>query len=220
MFISTVDIHLQHQIRMSREEALAEAVKWVRYGRQQLGRDAELEFSAMDATRSDPDYLLRVVEAVVEAGATTVNLPDTVGYAMPTSSATLIKRGRGPASARVPSSASTATTTWVSPSANTLAAMQAGARQVEVTINGIGERAGNAALEEVVMALAHAPGVLRGAQHGRRHRADRARQPPRQLPHRASPSSPTRPSSAATPSRTSRASTRTACSRTRSPTRS
>ena len=83
VFISTSEIHLQHQIRMTREEALAEAVKWVRYGRQHLGRDAELEFSAMDATRSDPEYLLQVCEAVVEAGATTVNIPDTVGYAMP-----------------------------------------------------------------------------------------------------------------------------------------
>ena len=92
VFISTSDIHLQHQIRMSREDALAEAVKWVRYGRQQLGRDAELEFSAMDATRSDPDYLMQVVEAVVEAGATTSTCPDTVGYAMPSEFGPLIRR--------------------------------------------------------------------------------------------------------------------------------
>ena len=92
VFISTSEIHLQHQIRMTRDEALAEAVRWVRYGREQLGRDAELEFSAMDATRSDPDYLMQVVEAVVEAGATTVNLPDTVGYAIPSEFGPLIRR--------------------------------------------------------------------------------------------------------------------------------
>ncbi len=153
VFISTSEIHLQHQIRMSREEALAEAVKWVRYGRQQLGRDAELEFSAMDATRSDPEYLLQVCEAVVEAGATTVNIPDTVGYAIPTEFGPLIGRiveriGRDAVvSVHCHDDLGLAV-------ANTLAAIEHGARQVEVTINGLGERAGNAALEEVVMALA------------------------------------------------------------------
>ena len=114
VFISTSEIHLQHQIRMTREEALAEAVRWVRYGREQLGRDAELEFSAMDATRSDPDYLMQVVEAVVEAGATTVNLPDTVGYAIPSEFGPLIRRAVDLVGSRR-SSASTATTTWAWP---------------------------------------------------------------------------------------------------------
>jgi 2-isopropylmalate synthase len=156
VFISTSEIHLQHQIRMSREEALAEAVKWVRYGREQLGRDAELEFSAMDATRSDPEYLLQVCEAVVEAGATTVNIPDTVGYAIPSEFGALVGRvkerigGQAVISVHCHNDLGLAT-------ANTLAAVQAGARQVEVTINGLGERAGNASLEEVVMALRTRP---------------------------------------------------------------
>ncbi len=175
VFISTSDIHLEHQIRMSREEALAEAVKWVRYGRAQLGRDAELEFSAMDATRSDPDYLMQVVEAVVEAGATTVNLPDTVGYAMPTEFGPLIGRAVDLVGSSAVISVHCHDDLGLAV-ANTLTAIQAGARQVEVTINGLGERAGNAALEEVVMALADA---LRRARrpHHRRRDASRSRPP-------------------------------------------
>jgi len=165
VFISTSEIHLQHQIRMSREEALAEAVKWVRYGREQLGRDAELEFSAMDATRSDPEYLLQVCEAVVAAGATTVNIPDTVGYAVPTEFGPLIRRvveriGRDAVvSVHCHNDLGLAV-------ANSLAAVQNGARQVECTINGLGERAGNAALEEVVMALATRGAALDGHTTG------------------------------------------------------
>jgi 2-isopropylmalate synthase len=165
VFISTSEIHLQHQIRMTREEALAEAVRWVRYGRAQLGRDAELEFSAMDATRSDPDYLLQVCEAVVEAGATTVNIPDTVGYAIPTEFGPLIRRiveriGRDAVvSVHCHDDLGLAV-------ANTLTAIQNGARQVEVTINGLGERAGNAALEEVVMALATRGPAMGGQTSG------------------------------------------------------
>ncbi len=165
VFISTSEIHLQHQIRMSREDALAEAVRWVRYGRQQLGRDAELEFSAMDATRSDPDYLMQVVEAVVEAGATTVNLPDTVGYAIPTEFGPLIKRAVDLVGRDAVISVHCHNDLGLAVS-NTLAAIMAGARQVEVTINGIGERAGNAALEEVVMALATRSGALGGHTTG------------------------------------------------------
>src|SRR5690349_24496862 len=156
VFISTSDIHLQHQLRMSREATLAEAVKWVRYGREQLGRDAEIEFSAMDATRSDHEYLMQVYAAVVEAGATTVNIPDTVGYAIPSEFGALV--------GRVVDLVGDAATVSVHchndlglATANTLAAVQAGARQVEVTINGLGERAGNASLEEVVMALRTRP---------------------------------------------------------------
>ena len=156
MFIATSDIHLKHKLRLSRDEALAEAVRWVRYGREALGPDAEIEFSAEDASRTDVDFLLKVYEAVVDAGATTVNIPDTVGYAIPASSA----RSSGESST---SSARDATVSVHChndlglATANTLAAVQAGARQVEVTINGLGERAGNASLEEVVMALRTRP---------------------------------------------------------------
>jgi 2-isopropylmalate synthase len=156
VFIATSDIHLKHKLRMDRDAALAEAVKWVRHGRKALGRDVEIEFSAEDASRTDLDYLLRVYEAVVDAGATTVNIPDTVGYAIPAEFGRLV--------GRVVELVGSAATVSVHchndlglATANTLAAVQAGARQVEVTINGLGERAGNASLEEVVMALRTRP---------------------------------------------------------------
>ena len=157
LFIATSDIHLTHKLRTTREAALAEAVKWVKYAREKLGRDAEVEFSAEDASRTDHDYLLQVYEAVVEAGASTVNIPDTVGYAIPSEYAALTKLvvdrvGRDATiSVHCHNDLGLAT-------ANTLAAVQAGARQGEVTINGLGERAGNASLEEVVMALRTRPG--------------------------------------------------------------
>src|SRR5690349_9283605 len=156
VFIATSDLHLKHKLRLSREEALAEAVRWVRYGREQLGPDAEVEFSAEDASRTDVDFLLKVYEAVVDAGATTVNIPDTVGSAIPSEFGALTKRvvdlvGRdATVSIHCHNDLGLAT-------ANTLAAVQAGARQVEVTVNGLGERAGNASLEEVVMALRTRP---------------------------------------------------------------
>jgi len=156
VFIATSDIHLKHKLRLSREEALAEAVRWVRYGREQFGPDAEVEFSAEDASRTDVDFLLKVYEAVVDAGATTVNIPDTVGYAIPSEFGALV--------GKVVDLVGEAATVSVHchndlglATANTLAAVQAGARQVEVTINGLGERAGNASLEEVVMALRTRP---------------------------------------------------------------
>ncbi len=156
VFIATSDIHLKHKLRLDRDAALAEAVRWVRYGREQLGRDAEVEFSAEDASRTDPEYLLRVYEAVVDAGASTVNIPDTVGYAIPSEFGSLTERvvalvgDQATVSVHCHNDLGLAT-------ANTLAAVQAGARQVEVTINGLGERAGNASLEEVVMALRTRP---------------------------------------------------------------
>ena len=156
VFIATSDIHLKHKLRVSREDALAEAVRWVAYGREALGADAEIEFSAEDASRTDVDFLLQVYGAVVEAGATTVNIPDTVGYAIPAEFGVLVGRvvdlvGRdATVSVHCHNDLGLAT-------ANTLAAVQAGARQVEVTINGLGERAGNASLEEVVMALRTRP---------------------------------------------------------------
>jgi 2-isopropylmalate synthase len=156
VFIATSDIHLKHKLRIDRETALAEAVRWVRYGREKLGRDAEIEFSAEDASRTDPEFLLKVYEAVVDAGASTVNIPDTVGYAIPQEFGRLASDvvalvGRDATiSVHCHNDLGLAT-------ANTLAAVQAGARQVEVTINGLGERAGNASLEEVVMALRTRP---------------------------------------------------------------
>jgi 2-isopropylmalate synthase len=156
VFIATSDIHLKHKLRIDREQALAEAVRWVRYGREQLGRDVEIEFSAEDASRTDPEYLLQVYEAVVEAGASTLNIPDTVGYAIPSEFGALVGRvvdllgSQATVSVHCHNDLGLAT-------ANTLAAVQAGARQVEVTINGLGERAGNASLEEVVMALRTRP---------------------------------------------------------------
>ncbi|MHB8892152.1 MAG: 2-isopropylmalate synthase [Candidatus Limnocylindrales bacterium] len=156
LFIATSDIHLKHKLRMSRDEALAEARRWVRWARQTLGPDAEIEFSAEDASRTEDAFLLDVYEAVVEAGASTVNVPDTVGYAIPAEFGALVGRvvdrvGRdATVSVHCHNDLGLAT-------ANTLAAVQAGARQVEVTINGLGERAGNASLEEVVMALRTRP---------------------------------------------------------------
>src|SRR4029453_15424753 len=156
VFIATSDIHLKHKLRLSRDEAIAEAIRWVRHGREALGRDAEVEFSAEDASRTDPDFLLKVYEAVVDAGASTVNIPDTVGYAIPAEFGVLV--------GRVVALVGDAATISVHchndlglATANPLAAVQAGARQVEVTINGLGERAGNASLEEVVMALRTRP---------------------------------------------------------------
>jgi 2-isopropylmalate synthase len=156
VFIATSDIHLKHKLRIDRQTALAEAVRWVRFGREQLGRDAEIEFSAEDASRTDTDFLLQVYEAVVEAGASTVNVPDTVGYAIPSEFGALTRRvvdlvgDQATVSIHCHNDLGLAT-------ANTLAAVQSGARQVEVTINGLGERAGNASLEEVVMALRTRP---------------------------------------------------------------
>ena len=156
VFIATSDIHLAHKLRMTREQALAEARRWVSHGRERLGQDVEIEFSAEDASRTDPDFLLQVYGAVVEAGASTVNIPDTVGYAIPAEFGELVGRvvalvGRdATVSVHCHNDLGLAT-------ANTLAAVQAGARQVEVTINGLGERAGNASLEEVVMALRTRP---------------------------------------------------------------
>ncbi len=157
VFIATSDIHLVHKLRLEREQALAEAVRWVRYGRRALGPDAEIEFSAEDASRTDPEFLLRVYEAVVDAGASTVNIPDTVGYAIPAEFGRLVEAVVGRVGVEAVVSVHCHNDLGLA-TANTLAAVQAGARQVEVTINGLGERAGNASLEEVVMALRTRPG--------------------------------------------------------------
>jgi 2-isopropylmalate synthase len=150
-FIATSDLHLKVKLRMSREQCLETAVESVRYARNQT---ADVQFSAEDATRSDFDFLCTVVESVIAVGATTINLPDTVGYSTPDEMRDFFERIR----ARVPTSDKVVFSTHCHDDlglavANSLSAIQGGARQVECTVNGIGERAGNAALEEVVMAL-------------------------------------------------------------------
>jgi 2-isopropylmalate synthase len=150
-FISTSDIHLKHQFRMTREEALNRAVDMVERAR---GYVEDVEFSPMDASRSDEDYLYEVLEAVIEAGATTVNIPDTVGYALPERFGALIKGIKD----NVPNIDKAIISVHCHNDlglavANSLFAVISGARQVECTINGIGERAGNASLEEIVMIL-------------------------------------------------------------------
>jgi 2-isopropylmalate synthase len=148
-FIATSDIHLKFKLHKSREQVIAQAVEAVELARRYVD---DVEFSAEDATRTDPDYLERVSKAVVAAGAGTVNLPDTVGYSTPDEHAALIGRmvralgDTAIVSVHCHDDLGLAT-------ANSLAAVQAGARQVECTINGIGERAGNCALEEIVMAI-------------------------------------------------------------------
>ena len=148
-FIATSDIHLKYKLKKTRQEILDTAVAAVTLARNYTD---DVEFSAEDATRTDADYLEQISKAVVEAGARTVNLPDTVGYSVPNEYGDLIHRivealgDRAIISVHCHDDLGLAV-------ANSLAAVQAGARQVECTINGIGERAGNAALEEVVMAF-------------------------------------------------------------------
>ena len=151
IFLATSDIHLQHKLKKTREEALELAVAAVKRAKSYCD---DVEFSAEDASRSDIDYLCKVVEAVTDAGATTVNIPDTVGYAIPHEFGKLIATLKE----RVPNIDKCRLSVHCHNDlglgvANSLAAVMAGAEQVECTINGIGERAGNAALEEVVMAI-------------------------------------------------------------------
>jgi 2-isopropylmalate synthase len=150
VFIATSDLHLEHKLRATRDECLERTRAAVRRARQFTD---DVEFSAEDATRSDLDFLCRVVEAAIAEGATTINLPDTVGYAMPAEYGELFRtvRGRVAGGERVVWSAHCHDDLGMAV-ANSLAAIAAGAGQVECTVNGIGERAGNAALEEIVMA--------------------------------------------------------------------
>jgi 2-isopropylmalate synthase len=150
-FISTSDIHLQYQFRLTRAEALARAVEMVERAR---GHVEDVEFSPMDATRSEASYLHEVLEAVIAAGARTVNIPDTVGYTTPQEFAALIAgiRAHVPNIDRAVISVHCHNDLGLAV-ANSLAAVLGGAGQVECTINGIGERAGNASLEEIVMGL-------------------------------------------------------------------
>ncbi len=150
-FMSTSDIHLEHQFRKSRGEALELIGEMVTYARSLC---SDVEFSPMDAGRTDPEYLLEVLKVAVECGATTLNIPDTVGYMTPEEYGAMIRSIRE----IVPGADQVTISTHCHDDlgfavANSLAGVLSGARQVECTINGIGERAGNAALEEVVMAL-------------------------------------------------------------------
>src|SRR3954471_2580190 len=151
IFLATSDIHLKYKLRISRQECLEQARSAVKLAKT-LCKD--VEFSPEDATRTDPAFLCQVLEAVVEAGATTLNIPDTVGYTVPTEFAELIttirKNVRGIEKVTISAHCHNDLGLAV---ANTLAAVDAGARQVECSINGIGERAGNASLEEIVMTM-------------------------------------------------------------------
>ncbi len=150
-FIATSELHMKYKLSMEPQEVLERAVASVKLA---TSLTDNVEFSAEDGSRSDPDFLCRVFEAVIDAGATTVNLPDTVGYAIPEEFAELVgyvmkntpNINRAVLSVHCHNDLGLATS-------NTLSAIKAGARQVEVTINGIGERAGNTSMEEVVMSL-------------------------------------------------------------------
>ena len=159
-FIATSDIHLEHKLRMSREQVLAEVDRSVRQAR---GHCDDVEFSAEDATRSDIDYLVQVFTTAIEAGASTCNVPDTVGYTQPDEYARLIStlRERVPGAENVVFAVHCHNDLGLAVS-NSLAAVLAGARQVECTVNGIGERAGNTSMEEVVMAIKTRPDVFQG----------------------------------------------------------
>jgi len=152
VFLATSDLHLRVKLNMTREQALEAITSMVRHGRQHVG---EVEFSAEDAGRTDIGFLCQVCRAAVDAGATVLNLPDTVGYAVPEEYGAMFTRVReylgDPDGVTLSAHCHDDLGMAV---ANSLAAVRAGVRQIECTINGIGERAGNAALEEVVVALA------------------------------------------------------------------
>jgi 2-isopropylmalate synthase len=150
-FLASSDLHLEAKLKISRAEALSQAAESVRLARTFAD---DVEFSAEDATRTDPDFLVEIVTAAVQAGATTINIPDTVGYTTPDEYAATFRM----LIAKVPGIDDVILSTHCHNDlgmavANTLAGIHAGARQAECTINGIGERAGNAALEEIAAAL-------------------------------------------------------------------
>ncbi len=157
-FLATSPIHMKYKLQMQPDDVVAQAVKAVRFARNLA---ADVEFSCEDAGRSEMDFLCRIVEAAIDAGARTINIPDTVGYAIPELYAEQIRQ----LIERVPNSDKAIFSVHCHNDlglavANSLAAVQAGARQVECTINGLGERAGNASLEELVMAVRTRPDVF------------------------------------------------------------
>ena len=157
-FLATSDIHLQFKLKMTRQQALEQAASAVALARTFCD---DVEFSPEDATRSDLDYLCRVLEAVIAAGATTVNIPDTVGYTVPQEFQRIIETVRAQVKGIEKATISVHCHNDLGLAvANSLAAIDAGAGQVECTINGIGERAGNAALEELVMAMRVRPDAM------------------------------------------------------------
>jgi 2-isopropylmalate synthase len=151
VFIATSELHMEKKLQLEPEEVLEQARWTVGYA---AGQVDEVEFSAEDATRSDPEFLARVCREAIRAGATTINLPDTVGYCLPEEHAAFLSEvvRRCPELAKVALSVHCHNDLGLAV-ANTLSGVRVGATQVECTVNGIGERAGNAALEEVVMAL-------------------------------------------------------------------
>lgn len=155
VFLATSKIHMQHKLKKSKDEILRMAVDAVKYARKKAD---DIEFSPEDASRSEKEFLYRIVEAVIKAGATTVNIPDTVGYSMPDEYGQLIADIKN----NVPNINKAVISVHCHDDlgvgvANSLSAIRNGARQVECTINGIGERAGNASMEEIVMALRTRP---------------------------------------------------------------
>jgi 2-isopropylmalate synthase len=163
-FLATSPLHMQHKLRMTPEEVYEQAVQMVRFARNLC---PDVQFSLEDATRSEEEFVYRVVEGVIRAGATVVNIPDTVGYAIPELFARFIRGLRE----HVPNIGETTLAVHCHndlglATANTLAAIMAGADQVECTVNGIGERAGNAALEEIVMAIRTRADYFQGIRCG------------------------------------------------------
>jgi 2-isopropylmalate synthase len=157
-FISTSPLHMKYKLRMEPEAVLEAVISSVKLARNHV---ADVEWSAEDGSRTEPDFLARCVEAAIAAGATTINIPDTVGYALPEDLTRIFTslRERVPGADRVVFSAHNHNDLGLAV-ANTIAALRAGCRQVECTINGIGERAGNAALEEIVMAMRTRPDAV------------------------------------------------------------
>ncbi len=166
-FLASSDLHLEVKLKITRQQALDQAVAAVRQARSYVD---DVEFSAEDATRSDIDYLAELVAATIDAGATTINLPDTVGYSTPDDYALMFTEilRRVPAAAGITLSAHCHDDLGMAV-ANSLASLGAGVRQIECTINGIGERAGNAALEEIAAAL-----MVRRDKYPYRHSLDNA----------------------------------------------
>ncbi len=162
-FLATSDIHLQHKLKIDREECVEQVIEAVTFARSLCD---DVEFSPEDAGRSDPDFLVQVLGEAIKAGATTLNIPDTVGYTTPEEYGRLIHY-------LIEKTPGSETVIWSThchndlglATANTLAGVKNGARQVEVTINGIGERAGNTSLEEVAMAIATRPNFFHFTTH-------------------------------------------------------
>jgi 2-isopropylmalate synthase len=163
LFIATSELHMQYKLKMTPDQVLEQAIEMTKRAK---GYCSDVEFSAEDATRSDPAFLAKVVKAAIKAGATTINLPDTVGYTTPEENYNFFMdiRKRAPQLDKVIISTHCHNDLGLGV-ANSLAAIKAGVRQVETTINGIGERAGNASMEEIVMAL-HTRREMYGAKTG------------------------------------------------------